>query len=145
MCLIMKSYRLILTLVMVNWFLRKLWPLDLEKLQIKLDYGNSWMIFTEVTALGLRKFQWIYSFPHFFLLRGHWYAVLLLIYIYSILLDRFCLLLLPCQCGCFFLSDMVDYTIIYFIFVYSQVGLDYFDFTIYVICFREFVRQIFVW
>ena len=69
---------------MVEWFLQKLWPLDLEnfsefsfrhffvmlltnlfhilyvvllwKLQIDFYYSYGWMIFTEVTALGL---SWI--------------------------------------------------------------------------------------
>jgi hypothetical protein len=91
-CFAIPRYRSSLGLVLIHWFFKKLWPLDLEKnnelsvlrtffshihlifgtllchteIQIKFEFGSDPLIFQEVIALGLRKKSRIISLPHFF-------------------------------------------------------------------------------
>jgi hypothetical protein len=93
-------YRLSLSSALINWFITKLWLLDLEKkmnyqffalffsrltdihlifgtllfqtkIQIKFEFIFDPLIFEEVMALGLRNISRIISFPDFFSLCLH--------------------------------------------------------------------------
>ena len=77
-CILMSLYRSSLHFVPVQWFLAELWPLDTmiwdndlifgmrvynHKLQINFEICSGWMIFGQLTAVGLCNLQGFQSGP----------------------------------------------------------------------------------